>query len=173
MRCPNRGQLQELLDNALSEKRKRALETHLETCGRCRSELEIVRTSLAIIKEEMGILNPRSIPSNLFDLSKAARVERSRFSILPRIMRTSVQVPAVSLVLGAVAIAGLALSLFSTHRQLAKINSASIIQKSELRHETLYISSPTQYQAYQMDINLENYKPIKNPQVILFKEELQ
>jgi predicted anti-sigma-YlaC factor YlaD len=173
MKCLNKAQLQELLDNMVSEKSKKYLEAHLKHCQKCRSELETIKASLMFVKEELRGLDPRIVPSDLFNPSRMGHHEHSNVSTLLKIMGTSVQVPVVALVFGAVAIIGLALLLFFTNRQLVNSRPAAISKSFEPRHETLFISSPTQFQAYQSDIRLKDYRPIRDPQVILFKEEIK
>lgn len=169
MRCPNRGQLQGLLDDAVSEKKRNAIESHLKHCQRCKSEVEKMRASLAFVKERLGDLEPRTVPSDLFNpmiINKPPQVANPH-----RILWTSVQVPAISLVFVALAGIGLALSLFFTHRQLVNLRNDTESQNLKPVGETIIVSSPTRFQAYKLDINLEGYRPIRDSQVILFKEE--
>lgn len=169
MRCPNRGQLQGLLDDALSEKERNAIGTHLKHCRGCRAELEKMRASLEFVKERLEDLEPRIVPTDLFNPLR--HNERPQPTNRHGILHVSVQVPAISLVFAALAVIGLALSLFSTHRQLANLKKDTESQHPKPIGETVFVSSPTRFQAYKLDINLDGYRPIRDGQVILFKEE--
>lgn len=173
MKCPNRGQLQGLIDDALPKKRKNAIEAHLRHCQKCQSELDTMRSSLLLVKEELKGLDPRTVPAKLFDPSRVEYPDQSQYSAFLRVIRASVRVPAVSLILGAVAIIGLTFSLFLTHRQLMNLRLAAEGPKPKSASETIFISSPSRYQAYKLDIKLDDYRPIRDPQVVLFKEEIQ
>jgi len=79
-----RARFSEYLDDALAEAKREALETHLESCERCRGELAALRRTVDSVRELPVLRAPETFAAGVRE--RLARRERSRERRLVRLL---------------------------------------------------------------------------------------
>jgi anti-sigma factor RsiW len=170
MKCLKKGKLQEFADGALSEIERKIAAAHLQGCQRCQRNLVQIKTDSSFIREKLKSFNPAAIPEIPFVPAHSVGIKESRLPVFRQIFHTSVRIPAAALVLAGMVLIGLIFGLLVQTRRLSRPESAS---STGFQQEAIYVSSASSFQAFRLDIDLKNYKPIENPNIILLQEESQ
>jgi len=168
MICIKRGTLQELVDGELTEKEKQPVARHLKACQKCREVLERIKADRDFLREKMESLEPAKVPQLVFASNQERRQREPRISFVLTLLRKSVRIPAAAVILAGLVFTGLLLGLIAQNRHLAKTEGSP---SKEGRQTILYVSSAGSIQSYPLDLDLDDYQPIKNPNVILLKED--
>jgi anti-sigma factor RsiW len=166
MACIKRGTLQELVDGELPENEKQAVARHLKACQKCREVVERITADLDLLREKMQLLGPAKVPQLIFTSNQENRQREPH--IFLTFLQKSVRIPAGAVILAGLVFAGLLLGLFAQNQHLAKTEGAPSKEGSQT---ILYVSSGGSIQAYPSDLNLDDYQPIQNPNIILLKEK--
>lgn len=168
MACIKRGTLQELVDGELPEKAKQPVAKHLKACQKCRGVVEKIEADRDFLRKIMESLEPAKLPQLVFESNQERRQREPRLSFVLTLLRKSVRIPTAAVILAGLVFTGLLLGLFAQSRHLAK---AEGVPSKEGPQTILYVSSGGSIQAYPLDLNLDDYRPIQNPNIILLKEK--
>ncbi len=77
MRHPNFSELSAYIDGELDKERKREIEAHIETCEKCRKEVELLKGIDEIIVDTA----PKWVPENFLDTLELTRKREKRFGV--------------------------------------------------------------------------------------------
>jgi anti-sigma factor RsiW len=168
MTCIKRGTLQELVDGELTEKAKQPVARHLKGCQKCREVLERIKADRDFLREKMRSLDPAKVPQLDFMSNQESRQREPHISFVLAFLQKPIRIPAGAVILAGLVFAGLVLGLFAQNRHLAK---TKVSPSKKGPRTILYVSSGGSIQSFPLDLDLDDYKPIQNPNVILLKEK--
>lgn len=168
MACIKRGALQELVDGELPEKEKQSVARHLKACQKCREVVERIIADRDFLREKMKSLDPAKVPQLVFTSNQESRQREPRISFVLKLLQKSVRIPAGAIILAGLVFTGLLLGLFAQNRHLVKTEGTP---SKEGPQTILYVSSGSSIQAYPLDLDLDDYQPIQNPNIILLREK--
>jgi len=168
MACIKSGTVQELVDGELPEKEKQAIARHLKACQQCRKAVERITADRNFLREKLRALDPARVPQLVFTSNHESKQRESHISFVLAFIQKPIRIPAGAVMLAGLVFAGLVLGLFAHNRHLAKTEAATSTPNSKM---ILYVSSRGSVQAYPSDLNLDDYLPIQNPNIIFLKEK--
>ena len=167
MKCPNEISFREFIDKEIPERIQKDIEFHIYTCKRCQNTVQEIRDKNALIKEKIKQLNPDEIFREPFKAPQRFHKKAYSFSSFERLFFGSIRIPVPLLGL----LLGITVFLFSELViQIKKTTPLKPTSVEETQPMTLYFSGSNSIQSFNLDLNLEKYAPIKNPDVIVIKE---
>jgi hypothetical protein len=116
----------------------------------------------------MESLDPAKVPQLVFTSNQESRQREPRISFVLKLLQKSVRIPAGAIILAGLVFTGLLLGLYAQNRHLAKTEGTP---SKEGPQTILYVSSGSSIQAYPLDLDLDDYQPIQNPNIILLREK--
>jgi anti-sigma factor RsiW len=170
MKCPTKEKLLLFAEGRILENGRRFISAHLDGCPECQDMVRKFQVDSSLIRGKLKMLDPVTIPVRPFTPSKARQVRAWRRSAFPMLWRASVQVPATVLFVIGIVFIGLVSGLVAQGVRLARMESQPA---ARAQAETVLISAASSFQAYGLDIDLEDYQPIDHPNIIFLQEEIR
>lgn len=164
MKCPRLKTLQDYLDEELLEKTVKELKDHLAECGSCRDAVARMKSDKDLAREMLRRLDPEGIPMPALghDSAPATRTGPAHarrpwpVAFLPS--------SAAGLLMAALFLAGLFLGISLRGGAPAAARDAGVQAPM-----TFYFSGGNAVRAVSLDLN--GYRPLNQPRVILITEE--
>lgn len=158
MRCLKKRTLRQYIDNEFSQKRKNKIEVHLANCAKCAGKVETLKERSGFIRGKIENLGPTSIPERDFVYpQKTRRRSAPSFIRLP--------VPVFSLMIGIIFI--MAAGLFLQGQKISRMKAPGLIAAEKSAYD---IAPRDNYNNIFIKLDLEDYRPVKNPKITILKE---
>jgi anti-sigma factor RsiW len=167
MRCSKDKLLQAYLDGELPKPAAADLDRHLKACLACSERLTQLRSASELVKEKLSHLDPGRIPAAPpLPVGQARRPAVTR-SFWPRLLASSIRVPAAALAMAGLFVIGIALgtTLKTSPKPLEQHEPGG-------RAETAQVSlmAADSVQVLPVGLNLKGYTPLDRPSIFTIKE---
>jgi len=166
MRCASRKALQAFLDGELPEMTAKELKDHLAGCRTCRDAAVGMKSDKDLARETLRRLDPAGVPMPALGHDGAPATYARPIHVRRPLAVILLQSPAAALLMAALFLTGLFLGIFL--RGGAPSGGGLEGTKTPA---TLYFSGGNAVRAVSLD--LDGYRPLAEPRVILITEERQ
>ncbi len=167
MKCLKKKNIREFLDGEVTLKERGKIEGHLSLCPKCKKALKKTEEEIHFVKDQMECLAPLTIPYQIPIFAKEIKDKEKIRPSLKRLVLFPVRIPAFVLILMGVLILAMAVVLFSKNLKWSQHEFLRIPKSEE---STLCISFEKGAQFISLDLDLSQFKPIEDPQIIVLRE---
>jgi hypothetical protein len=161
MKCMKRETLRAFIDDELSKRQKDKVQTHLLKCNDCKEELKRTKDDIQFINTQIENLDPDFIPQKM-QISFGLPQKRMVFG---KLIFAPIKVPVV--VLMSILLIAIVIFLSSNIIPLALSKLSGLAKQTE---RNMYIVSENIIQSFSADLDLNEFEPVKNPQILVLKE---
>lgn len=166
MRCPRRKTLQAFLDGELPEKTAKELEDHLAECRTCQDAAARMRSDKDLARETLRRLDPAGIPMPVLGHDGTPATRARPVHVRRPWAAAFLPSPAAALLMAVLFLAGLFLGI-------SLRGGASAVRGTEgtTAPVAFYFAGGNAVRAVSLDLDLNGYRPLEQPRVILIAEE--
>lgn len=166
MRCFSEKTLQEYLDGEVSDTQRPRIEQHLARCSGCSHKLAGLSAAKSKALEKLALLDPPEIPAPPVIRARETGAKRPQAHSFAWLLGKTVRLPLAAAAMAALFVAGLGLGLY-----LRGHGAVRPVLGSRAKSIPFYILSDKAIRTVPLDLDLADYKPIAQPQVIITQEE--
>jgi len=170
MKCMDRKAIQKYSDSEVSKIEATKIESHLSECPTCNDLLKKIELEKRLVRNMINQLNPDEALPGRFKVPEERIVSGHSHSFFKRIFASSIRIPVPVGIILVLIFLGLAADVI----QLRIDKEPSLIRSSDIEQgSTLFLYSADSVQAFDLKIDLSNYRPIEKSNAFVFKEAIQ
>ncbi len=170
MKCLNKITLTRYVDNELPEHQRKSIDTHLDSCRKCKDILREINIEIELTGTKLELLKPESIPDQPFNPSPSTKASTTKPGVIAGIketLKTSVRIPVPTFAVLAAVFVLMAIGLFIQSQKISELKSPLLAAQKQ---PTLYLVSESKIQSVPLEADLSGFQPITKPKVFVAKE---
>jgi hypothetical protein len=170
MKCMDRKAIQEYSDSEVSEIEAKRIEGHLPECPACKKLLEKIEEEKELVRNKLSRLNPDEIHLGEFKVPEERITPKNHSLFYKKIFASTIRIPVPVGIILVLIFLGLAADVV----KLRIDKAPSLIRSLDIEQgSTLFLYSADSVQAFDLKIDLSNYRPIEKSNAFVFKEAIQ
>ncbi len=167
MKCINKETFTLYLDNELPANKRKNVEVHLESCQKCREQLQAIKKDTAFIQAKLELVKPRYIPEKAFTPTRAVEKKPGIMTRMKKALKSSIRVPVPAMAFMLVLVLFMGVVLVIQGQKISQLKSPLTAAQQQT---TLYLISENRIQSVSLEADLAGFEPIKKPKIFVAKE---
>jgi hypothetical protein len=157
----------EFIDKELAPKRLKKIESHLETCSQCQVQVKKAQKEIQLVRQHLQMLNPEDIKEKPIVPSIAFDGPRTKRYFWKSLIKNTIRVPVPAMIVLVIVFILMAAGLWLQHQRISQIKIPILANKKTILYIVDVLNQNIEAQS--LDIDLEAFQPINNPEVYKHK----